>query len=144
MKKGQLSVEHLVIVGLSLMVIIPGAFLLLKFAESTNDQVYSEQIRAIGSTIVFNGRDVYLKGSGNLVSVTLIMPDVVSNISISNGDELIVNYRTLQGTSQAVFFLDYPVVGPNGNSNEVLADRAGILNVVINSTDSNEVQLSLR
>ena len=62
MRKGQLSVEHLVIVGLSLIVILPSTLLLLNFAKGTSDLVNNKQIESVGRSIALYGQDVYLKG----------------------------------------------------------------------------------
>lgn len=142
--KGQLSVEHLVIVGLSLMVIVPATFLLVKYSESTADQANSERIKDLGDLLVYNGRDIYFKGPGNLISLGLVIPQVVENISLEGGSELVVGYRTLQGPSQAVFFLDYPAVGPNDLPSELIIDRSGIANFVMNTTETGDVKFFVR
>lgn len=142
--KGQLSVEHLVIVGLSLVVIIPATFLLLKYAESTSDMVNSEKIKNIGDILVYNGRNVYYKGPGNLISVDLVLPDVIKNITLSSGSELVIGYRTLQGPSQAVFFLDFNAVGPNNLGEDIVIERSGIVTFVISSNTAGVVQYQVK
>lgn len=142
--KGQLSVEHLVIIGLSLVVIIPATFLLLKYSESTADMVNSDKIKNIGDLLVYNGRDVYYKGPGNLVTIDLVLPDVIKNITLTSGNELVVGYRTLQGPSQAVFFLDFNAVGPNNLGDDVVIERSGITTFVISSTTAGVVQYKVK
>lgn len=135
-KKAQLSVEHLVIVGLSLMVIIPSTLLLFNFAKNTSDLTQSMQIKSIGETINYYARDMYLKGPDNMVSITVVLPDSAANMSIVSGDEIVIVYRTINGPSEAVFFADYPLIGALGNSDEIIVDRPGIVNLIINSTES--------
>ncbi len=139
MKKGQLSVEHLVIVGLSLMVILPSTYLLLNFANNTSDLLISQQIKSVGDVIIFYGRDMYLRGEGNYISMTVVLPDTVKNMSVVSGSELVINYRTVKGPNEAVFFTDYPLVGATGSSNELVVDRAGLVNLAINMTSNGVV-----
>ena len=136
MKKGQLSVEHLVIVGLSLMVILPSTYLLLNFANNTSDLLISQQIKSVGDVIIFYGRD---RGEGNYISMTVVLPDTVKNMSVVSGSELVINYRTVKGPNEAVFFTDYPLVGATGSSNELVVDRAGLVNLAINMTSNGVV-----
>ena len=135
MKKGQLSVEHLVIVGLSLMVILPATYMLLHFAKTTSDFVNAEQMKSAGNVISYYGRDVYLKGPGNVVTITVLLPENVKNVSVAGGNELVLYYRTLKGPNEAVFFLDFPVGGPSHTGNEVAINRNGLVDILLNSTN---------
>lgn len=135
-KKAQLSVEHLVIVGLSLMVIIPATYILFNFAQNTSDLTQDMQIKNIGEVIIYYARDMYLKGPDNLVTMDLALPESVANMSIVSGNEIVIVYRTIKGPSEAVFFTDFPLINDSGASDGGVVNRPGLVKLIINSTDS--------
>ena len=103
-RAGQISVEYLLILGMALLILIPGSYLFYKYSRSTNDQVVRGQIDAAGSQIIGQARDVYSFGNNNRVTIDVEIPAAVKNITIYDGIELDFTYDSSSGVQEALFF----------------------------------------
>jgi uncharacterized protein (UPF0333 family) len=109
--RGQISIEYLLILGLSLAVLIPASYLFYQYSQGSNEQVVRGQIDTIGSQVLTQARNVYTLGQGNRVTLTLEIPGAVKNITIIEGVELVVIYQGKQGLQEAVYFSNTNITG---------------------------------
>jgi hypothetical protein len=141
-KKGQISVEHLFILMLSLGILIPGTTLFYTFSKNSNHQMVSNQIVRIGDEINQNAETVYYLGSGSRMRITLSLPRTMTSLQLKN-NELIINYTSYSGKNEAVFFTDVPLTTPTGEE-DLMGDNfhTGAVRFILeNKNDIVEIRL---
>ena len=102
--KAQVSVEYLIIIGLSFAILIPGGYFFYNYAKTSNDGTIRTQITQIGNTMITNAESIYGLSEGSLVTVDLHYPPNIRDIYILGGKELVIKYEISSGTNEAVFF----------------------------------------
>jgi hypothetical protein len=107
--RGQVSIEYMIILGLTLAAIIPAVFFIYNYVQSSNEDVIKTQINNIGKNIVDQAAEVYALGAGNRATVRMNVPEEVKNITLSEGKELAVRYAAKSGLGESVFFSDIPM-----------------------------------
>jgi|FLOH01.1.fsa_nt_gi hypothetical protein len=110
-KKAQISVEYLFIIGLSLAIIIPGSMLFFNYTNESNEKLVSSQINSIGKNVVNSAGEVYTLGKGSFITLDMNLPESVVNIYTIGDYELVIEYRTGNGVTEAVFFSDVKIYG---------------------------------
>lgn len=110
-KRGQVSLEYLVILGMALAVLIPATYLFYDYSQSTNERVVRGQIDVIGSKVITQAKAMYALGRNNRVTIDLTIPSPVINVTILDGMELVLTYRSRQGVQDAVYFSDVNITG---------------------------------
>ena len=110
--KGQTSMEYLFIVGISLAILIPAAYLFYGYSKSSNDSTIKSQISKIGSTIMNKAQTIYGLSEGSVAVIELSYPNNIRDIYILNNNELILEYEVSAGTSESVFFAPINITGP--------------------------------
>jgi len=114
-QKSQSSVEYLMIVGLSLLFILPASYLFYNYAKNSEDSVMASQISRAGNSIIRGAEEVYIIGNNSWITLELYIPDGFHLARLDNGQELIFEYYTQQGLSEAVFFSDIRLVNEDGD-----------------------------
>lgn len=115
MKLGQGAFEYILIVAIAMLLIVPGVVLFYNYSLKSNDQVMRSQIDMIGNDLMDAVEKVYYVGEYSWQSLKIDVPNQVKNIYILDNSELIVEYNTYYGISEAVFFSDINIT-PGGNS----------------------------
>lgn len=106
MKSGQGAFEYILIVAIAMVLIVPGVILFYNYSLKSNDQVLRSQIEMIGNDLMDAAEKVYYIGEYSWQSVRINIPEKVTNIYILDNSELVVQYNTFSGISEAVFFSD--------------------------------------
>ena len=110
-RRAQVSMEYLVVVGIALLILIPGSYFFYKYSRNTNDQVVRSQIDSVGSQIVSQAKSVYSFGKDNRVTIDINIPAEVKNVTLYDGEELVFTYGSNSGTQEALFFTDVNLTG---------------------------------
>ncbi|MBT3408270.1 hypothetical protein HN415_06335, partial [Candidatus Woesearchaeota archaeon] len=63
MKKGQVSIETIFIVGISTILLMPAMYLFYEFLSQSSEDIISNQIDNIGNTFAENERKMYYYGN---------------------------------------------------------------------------------
>lgn len=58
MRKGQVSVEYLIMIGISLAILIPASVFFLNYSQSSNNGVIRSQVNKIGSLMIINSEQI--------------------------------------------------------------------------------------
>ncbi|HHE36896.1 MAG TPA: hypothetical protein ENL16_03730 [Candidatus Woesearchaeota archaeon] len=130
---GQAAFEYLMVVGIALLLIVPGAVLFYNYSVKSGDMLARSKIDLAGSEIIDSVEKVYYIGESSWETIRVDFPDNVRDIYILNNEELVVEYDTSVGVSESVFFSDinmttsYPAGG--GRSNISSSPHPG-LNVI--------------
>lgn|GEM_PF-845973 len=146
LKKGQGAFEYVMIVGIAMVLIVPGAMLFYDYSKRSGDELTRARIGAVGNDILDSVEKIYYIGENSWETIEVDVPDNVNWIYFlkqGNDYELIIEYESESGTSEAVFFSDinvttpYNITGPDGRErwyiNDVPSDPANAhpgLNVI--------------
>lgn len=134
MRKGQISVEHLFMVVLALLIIVPGTSLFYTYSKNSNHEMISNQITRIGDEIIKNAEIVYFLGDDSRMQLTLNFPRAMRGIALYGG-ELTINYTSYSGHNEAVFFPSVPITGVNSNDITTYF-HTGTVHLILENQDS--------
>jgi hypothetical protein len=101
-KKGQISIEYIVVMGFILMGIITIISIALYYGYAVSDRVALNQINNFGSEIINNAEAVYYSGYPSRITITPYLPDGVKAFNIYN-DSLVVTLSTSSGKTDVPF-----------------------------------------
>jgi len=108
-KRGQSSVEFLLIVSLALFLLIPALALFTDFIQKTSGDLVVSHVEEIGNTMVANVQTVYFYGPGAMIVLDVNMPENVVNMTIENDNFLIITVEIEGRTSDFLFYSDAPM-----------------------------------
>ena len=110
-KRAQVSVEYLIIIGISFAILIPGGFFFYKYSQTSNEATIRSQITQVGNAILTNAESIYGLADGSLVTLDLRYPKNVRDVYILDGNELVIRYEVSSGINEAVFFSKVTLAG---------------------------------
>ena len=110
-KRGQVSLEYLMILGMTLAVLIPASYLFYDYSQGSNSQVVRGQIDSVAANVLTQASAMYSLGKGNRITLDLTIPSSVQNITILDNAEIVITYRSPQGLQDAVFFSTTNITG---------------------------------
>jgi hypothetical protein len=116
MKKAQISVEYLIVLGLSLALIITASYIFYMYSKSSNDNVVKSEITNIGKQILTNAESIYSLGQGSKIRLDLNIPEEVKEIEVLDNSELVIVSAFGPNVHESVFFSDIPINGTIDNS----------------------------
>ena len=135
-RHGQISVEHLFMVLLAVLIIVPGTSLFYTYSKNSNHQMVSNQITRIGNEILKNAEVVYFLGKDSRIKMTLNFPRTMQSINIS-GEELSISFQSYAGYNEAVFFSDITLRGVSPGYTDILPEfHTGTVHLVIENRDN--------
>ncbi len=108
-KRGQSSVEFLLIVSLALFLLIPALAVFTDFIQKTSGDVIVSHVEEIGNTMVANVQTVYFHGPGAMIVLDVNMPENVVNMTVENDNFLIITVKIEGRTSDFLFYSDAPM-----------------------------------
>jgi hypothetical protein len=103
MKRGQISIEYLVLVAFAMILILPSVYLYSERQKSYQGEMVSVQVSQIGNSIIDDVKSIYSLGKGSNIIVDTNFPAGVNNMSIMAGRELVFNVQTTLGRTDLVF-----------------------------------------
>ena len=109
--RGQASVEHLAILGVALLIVIPATILFSNYARTENERVIKTQISRIGEEITRAAETIAIVGAGSHTVLKFNLPDAVDEMYLA-GDMLVIKYHTFNGPGQDMYFADVTMFGP--------------------------------
>ena len=114
-KKAQVAVEYLFILALALAIIIPGSVLFLNYSQESNEKIINSQINQIGDNIIDQAENIFTIGKESWITLEISIPEKVTKMYIID-DELVIEYNTKSGITEAVFFSGVPIQGGFGGN----------------------------
>ena len=144
MSKAQVAMEHLLIIGVGLLIIIPTVAILYNYSMGQSDQIISSRIQAIGNSIVDQSESVFYEGPPSKRVLKVTFPDSINSIDIIGHKELSFSFG---GNNNSLIFVSHvPITGPffrdtstlcNDSSARGACYTKGLKNVIIYATDTN-------
>lgn len=111
MRKAQVSVEYLIVLGIAFTVLIPAGYFFYTYSQNSNEETVRAQIDQIGREMLVNSESIYGLAEGSLLTLELKYPDNIREIYILNQNELVIKYELSSGMNDAVFFSKIPISG---------------------------------
>ena len=112
MKLGQGAFEYVLVVGIAMLLLVPGAILFYNYSTRSSDELMRSKIDMIGNDILDSVEKVYYIGENSWETIKVDMPENVRWIYVLNNYELIIEYESHIGVSEAVFFSDINMTTP--------------------------------
>ena len=118
-RSGQSSLEYLLIVAMTFLIIVPTTFLFYNYSKESSQELTDAQMTKLGRSIIDSAESIFYSGQGSKTVLELNVPDDVQSALIIDGRELVFNVTTSFGISEIVFFSSVNITGasPNCNAN---------------------------
>jgi hypothetical protein len=124
MRRGQSAFEYILVVGIAMLLIVPGAILFYNYSKRSGDELLRSQVDMAGSDIMDAVEKVYYIGENTWETIKVYFPDNVRWIYIMNDSELVIEYDSNAGISQAIFFSDnINITNPDGPGYRLLGKQ---------------------
>lgn len=102
--RAQISVEYLIIIGISLAILLPGGYFFYNYSRSSNEGSIRSQIAQVGTNFITTAESIYGLADGSMVTLDLRYPSNIREVYILDGKEIIIRYELSSGMNEAVFF----------------------------------------
>lgn len=102
--KTQASMEYLLVVALTLVIIVPTSYIFYNYSKESSEELTDAQIIKIGRSIVDASESIFFSGQGSKTVLELNIPENVNSVVIIDGIELVFNVTTNTGVSEFAFF----------------------------------------
>jgi len=110
MKKGQVGVEYLIMMGF-ITLAISGTLLLSEFyIGASQTTIRTNQVESFANKVIESSESVYYSGEPSKTTLDVFLPENVNNITIKNKN-LIIEYTTSSGDSIRAFESNVPLNG---------------------------------
>ena len=103
-RKGQGSLEYLLVIAVTFLIIVPTAYLFYNYSRQTNKELEDSQIIKLGNNIIDAAASIYYSGEDSKTTVELTMPENVFETQIVDGRELVMKVHSEVGDSDLIFF----------------------------------------
>ncbi len=125
MKKAQVSMEYLIIVGFVAAITIPLILIFTTHSTEIEEHIISNQANYIASKIVDSAESVYYLGESSKVTFRVQIPRKINAVSIGN-NEVVFYVKKHNGIDEVVKYSNVPI---NGS----ISSEAGIHDIVVES-----------
>jgi len=112
-KRGQISVEYLVIIGFVTIVVIGILGLALIYSGAIKDKIKISQVNSFANKIISTAESVFYAGEPSKSTISVYLPENVEEILISE-NSLIISIQTSTGTNRISFSSKVPISGSIG------------------------------
>ena len=112
MRQGQAAFEYLLLTGVAMLLIVPGAMLFYNYSLRSGDELTRSQIHMIGNEVTDSVEKVYYIGESSWETLRISLPESVAWVYILDNSEFVIGYNTRSGIAEAVFFSDINITTP--------------------------------
>ncbi|MBL7055210.1 hypothetical protein ISS05_05635 [Candidatus Woesearchaeota archaeon] len=102
MSKAQISVEYLMILGFSSVIIIPLILIYYDYTATSNDEIISRQINQIAQKVVDAAESVYYLGEPSQTNLKVHIPNQIAEATIEQERTIVFKMKTKAGISDIV------------------------------------------
>lgn len=113
-KKGQISVEYLIIVGFVVTIVIAILGIALFYTSGVRDQIKSNQLDAFASKVTSNAEVVFYRGEPSRTTITAYLPEGVDHVWINKEPGLddysiVFNFTSYGGYNLVAYSSNVPI-----------------------------------
>jgi uncharacterized protein (UPF0333 family) len=109
--RAQVSIEYLVIIGLSFAILVPAGYFFYNYSQTSNEAAIRSQVTQIGTAMLTSAESVYGLADGSLVTLDVTYPRNIRDIYILDNRELVIKYELSSGMNEAVFYSKVDISG---------------------------------
>lgn len=110
MKKAQFATEHILVIAIAMLIIIPVINMLYNYSQGQTDEMIVAQVQRVGNTIIDTSETIYYMGEPARITIDESFPDKIQNIVIKGNRELI--FYIGDRNSSFPFLSEIPIDGP--------------------------------
>ena len=108
-KRGQASMEYLMMMSLLLLIILPAITMFMQYANERKAEVEEAQIFTLGTKLMLSTQEVYYQGEGSRITLKGYCPERLVNITFhayddQPGGEYIVYLTSARGVLSDIGF----------------------------------------
>ena len=106
-KRGQFSVEYIMIVAISLLILLPGIYIFRNYAFESNDRLLENRLNEVANSVLLRAKKMHYFGPPSKSVVEVEMPPSISNMFIKNqGTEYYLGFTVLTSSGEKEFLFD--------------------------------------
>ena len=109
-KKGQISVEYLVVVGFVTFLVIGVLGVAVYYSAQLRDSIKFYQLENYAEKIVSGAESVFYSGEPSRVTITAYLPAGVQSVEIIE-DQIVVSISTANGVAKSAYKSNVPISG---------------------------------
>ena len=125
-KKSQFSMEYLLMMGFSLLLLIPTVILFATESQNIKSDISTSQATKVAREIADKAEDIYYQGTPSKTTIRVSIPSGVENITFQN-KEVVITYRNPDNVLQEIVQIT-PI-----NISGDISSAAGVHFIVIKS-----------
>ncbi|MBT3464877.1 hypothetical protein HOD20_02825 [archaeon] len=116
-KRGQISVEFIVIYGFVLLMMIPLTIIFYTQSGDTKDVLYNNQLHNIGTRVIDKAESIYYYGQPSKTTIKAYFPENIENITIKNR-EFIFKFRNSKNTLNEIILTSLVNISGSVSNNQ--------------------------
>ena len=101
--KGQFAIEHLAVIGFSMLVLIPVIHMFYTYSTDQTDDLVVQRIQKLGNEMIDTAETIYYMGPPARVTLKQNFPDKIRDIKILDDGKQIVFYFGQKNSSSPFF-----------------------------------------
>ena len=117
-KKGQISIEYLIIAAFVIFLVIGALGIGLFYSGQARDRIKFNQIQNFANKIISGSESVYYSGEPSKITISVYLPPGVGGIEVLD-DQIIFNVSSGSGSDRISFPSDVPLNGSINNTDGV-------------------------
>ncbi len=126
-RKGQVSIEYLIIVGFVTFVVMSIIGIAFYYSGTMKGKIKENQVTEFANKLILTSESVYYSGEPSKATINVYLPEGVSEIRIES-NELVIQYGTSSGENIISFSSKVPV---EENSTAQISQSQGLKKIEI-------------
>lgn len=108
--KGQFAVEHMMVVGFSILIIIPVIYMFYTYSSSQTEDLMVQRINDLGNEVIDNAESIYYMGPPAKITIKENFPEKLRSVEVSSNNKELIFYFG-QHNSSIPFLSEIPLDG---------------------------------
>jgi len=109
-QKGQIGIEYMIILGFVTFAILLVFVLAIFYSDQIKDKIKLNQVESFSIQLINSAESVFFAGEPSKTSVSLYLPEGVTNLTISS-EYIIISVRTSFGENKKAYKSRVPLQG---------------------------------
>jgi len=108
-KRGQISVEYIMIISIAMLILLPGAYLMRNYVFESGDALLTNRLGEISNELLTKGRKMYYYGPPSKSTIIVEMPDQISSmyiLSVPSNDEYYLAFKIITSKGEEDIYYD--------------------------------------
>jgi hypothetical protein len=134
MKRGQISLEYLIVIGFITFIIISLLGVAFFYSTAISDRIRVNQITNFANKIISNSESVFFAGEPSKVTINAYLPTGVNNVEVVQDNEvylILITFSTGSGASKIAFSSNVPLLTDSEYGNNVISSSSGLKKIEI-------------